>query len=113
MRRGIGGGIKFALFVLVAWPLFGLVIEHLWNWLTPGLFGWHLITFWQAVGLFLLSRLLFGGFHHGGGGGHRGKWKRRMWERWEKMTPEEREKFRGSMRGCGSKGFGAAPEPQS
>ena len=73
---------------------------HLWNWLTPVLFGWKLINFWQAVGIVVLSRILFGGFRgRPGGGGH---WRHRMKERWEQMTPEEREKFRGGMRGrCG------------
>ena len=88
--------------------LFGELVMHLWNWLLPGLFGLHTIGFWQALGLLLLSRILFGGF---GGHGHGpGPSKRRleMEERWDKMTPEEREKFRQSMRGrCGN--FGAPP----
>jgi len=79
--------------------LFGELVMHLWNWLLPGLFGWHTISFWQALGLLLLSRILFGGIGHHGGG-HRRRWE--MKERWEKMTPEEREKFRQDMRGrCG------------
>jgi hypothetical protein len=77
----------------------GTVVRLLWNWLTPPLFGFHLITFWQAVGLLALCRILFGGFGmHGGRYGSR----RRMAERWEQMTPEERERFRQGMRGrCG------------
>jgi hypothetical protein len=75
--------------------LFGYIM-HLWNWLMPGIFGLHVITYWQAMGLFLLSKILFGGFHRHGG---RGGWKRHMEERWEKMSPEEREKFRSGMRG--------------
>jgi predicted Fe-S protein YdhL (DUF1289 family) len=56
--------------------------------------------------LLLLCRILFGGW--GGRGGDRGKAKR---ERWERMTPEEREKFRQNMRSrCG--GFGA-PEGET
>ena len=47
----------------------GEVVMHLWNWLLPALFGWRLITFWQALGLLALCRILFGGF--GGGGSHR------------------------------------------
>jgi hypothetical protein len=90
---------------LVAVPLFlavfGYVVMRLWNWLMPALFGWHLISFWQALGILVLSKILFGGFH-GRHGGH-GHWRYRMRERWEQMTPEEREKFRQSMRGrfCG------------
>ena len=39
----------------------GYVVMRLWNWLTPAMFGWHVITFWQALGLLVLVRLLFGG----------------------------------------------------
>jgi hypothetical protein len=85
------------------------VVMALWNWLLPPLFGLHLITFWQALGLLVLSRLLFGGW--GRHGGLRPNFRQRMrqrWsERWERMTPEERERFRQGMRGrCG---FGAVP----
>jgi hypothetical protein len=45
--------------------LFGYVVVWLWNWLMPGLFGLKLITFWQAVGLIILARIIFG-FRHGG-----------------------------------------------
>lgn len=80
----------------------GLVMK-LWNWLLPALFGWRQITFWQALGLLALCRILFGGF--GGRGFSRSGVRRRMAERWEHMTPEERERFRQGMRGrwgCGS-----------
>ena len=81
----------------------GEVVQQLWNWLAPTLFGWRQITFWQGLGLLALCRILFGGFS--GGGGHRSKFRRRMDERWERMTPEEREKFQQGMRSrCG---FGA------
>jgi len=73
----------------------GEVVMHLWNWLLPMLFGWRQITFWQAVGLLALCRILFGGW--GGRGGHRPNFRRRMAEKWERMTPEEREKFRQRM----------------
>ena len=87
-----------ALLLFIA--LGGEVVRQLWNWLLPPLFGWRQITFWQALGLLALCRILFGGF-----GGHRGprsKFRRRMDERWGRMTPEEREQFRQGMRGrCG------------
>jgi H+/Cl- antiporter ClcA len=92
--------LKFIVLGTAAVALFGFVVMHLWNWLTPALFGWKLISFWQAVGLVFLSRILFGGFHRRCGRG--GNWRYRMMERWEQMTPEEREKFRKGMRGqCG------------
>ena len=70
----------------------GWVVMSLWNWLTPSLFGWRLITFWQAVALLALCRILFGGL---GCGHHRGHRR----DRWEKMTPEPREKFRQGLHG--------------
>jgi len=101
--------LAMALFVWIG----GEVVMHLWNWLLPALFGWRLITFWQAVGLLVLCRVLFGRW--GGRGGVRSNVRRRiaerMDERWERMTPEEREKFGRSWRArCG--GF-AAPAGES
>ena len=79
--------------------LFGEAVKYLWNWLMPALFtGAHLITFWQALGLLLLARILFGSWH-GGGSGPRRHWRRK----WESMTPEEREAFRQRMAArCGN-----------
>lgn len=99
--------LKFALFAVLFVTVFSFVVMRLWNWLVPPVFGWHVITFWQAVGLLVLSKILFGGFH--GRPGRNMYWRRRMTERWEKMTPEEREQFRQGMRGrCGSFGEPAA-----
>ncbi len=77
----------------------GEVVKLLWNWLAPALFGWPQITFWQAVGLLALCRILFGGFRLGAHDSARVRIRERMAERWEKMTPEEREKYRQSWRG--------------
>jgi hypothetical protein len=82
----------------------GEMVQQLWNWLLPPLFGWRQITFWQALGILALCRILFGGF--GRHGFHRSNLRRRMGEkmsvRWEHMTPEEREKFRqGVLSRCG------------
>jgi hypothetical protein len=74
----------------------GVVVLQLWNWLLPPLFGWPQITFWQAIGLLALCRILFGGFGLRGSG--RSNYRRRMEERCERMTPEERERFRQRMR---------------
>src|SRR5579862_5614130 len=95
MTRGKRIGLMFlafVMFVFVAIPLFGYVTMQLWNWLMPALFGLHLITFWQALGLIVLTRILFGGFKWGRG--MRGRWG----NRWEKMTPEQREVFSRAMR---------------
>jgi len=88
--------LKYAPIALAFVALVGFVVMGLWNWLMPAVFALHRITFWQALGLFLFSKLLFGGFR--GRGGWHGHWRGRMMERWGKMTPEEREKFRQTMR---------------
>jgi len=88
---------KFAVFGIIFFIVFTFVVQALWNWLMPALFGWHTITVWQALGVLVLSKILFGGFRAGGGGGADWRWRRRMMERWEQMTPEEREKFRQSV----------------
>jgi hypothetical protein len=70
----------------------GELVMRLWNWLAPMLFGFRIITFWQAIGLLALCRILFGGLGMRGHGPSR--FRRRMGERWEHMTPEERERLR-------------------
>jgi hypothetical protein len=93
--------LKIALFATLAVATLSFVVMSLWNVLMPGIFGVRAIGFWQALGLLVLSKILFGGFRpHTGGGG---PWRRRMRERWGQMTPEEREKFKqGMRRGCGA-----------
>ncbi len=78
--------IRFAPVFLVGAAVFvtlgGVIVRALWNWLLPTLFGWPAITFWQALGLLLLCRILLGGFGiHGG----------RRWSR------EERDRFRQAI----------------
>lgn len=53
----VAGGLMLAL--LLAF-LFGFFVKLLWNWLMPEIFGLGLITYWQAFGLVLLTRMLFG-----------------------------------------------------
>jgi len=88
--------LMFATMALLFFAVFGFVVKWLWNWLMPGLFGLRLIGYWQAVGILILSKILFGGFR-GPAGGRGWHWRRRMLARWEEMTPEEREKFRQGL----------------
>jgi hypothetical protein len=90
-------GLKIVVFVMVALFVFGFVTMHLWNWLMPAIFHLTRIGFLQALGLVVLGKILFGGFHRHSGG-HRG-WKRHMEQRWAEMSPEERERFRSGIRG--------------
>ena len=81
----------------------GEVVMRLWNWLAPPIFGWRQVSFWQALGLLALCRVLFGGHVY------------RSYSR--RRKPEERERFRRAFRErCGfpqsdddSKGNDAAP----
>ena len=98
----MGRGLRFLLFAAAAVTVVGFVVMTLWNRLMPDLFGWRSISFGQGLGLLLLARLLFGGFR--GGAGRHLRWRGRMRERWERMTPEERERFREGMRGCARPG---------
>lgn len=84
-------GIFFLLVV-------GAITMFLWNWLVPALFHGPEITFLQALGLLLLSKILFGGWGGRGcrSGGH--SWKHHYYEKWSAMTPEERERFKSRMR---------------
>ncbi|PYT59849.1 MAG: hypothetical protein DMG46_08670 [Acidobacteria bacterium] len=103
--------LKFVVIAALIIAVLSFVVMRLWNWLTPALFGWHVITFWQALGILILSKILLGGFR--GRPGPHMYWRRGMMERWAHMTPEEREKFRQSMRGrCGPWGSSAA-EPKA
>ncbi len=87
---------KIVLLMVVGIAALGWVVMMLWNWLIPTLFvGGHEIDYVHAMGLLLLSKILFGGFRHG----CHGRWHR---NRLENMTPEEREKFQTGVRGwCG------------
>jgi hypothetical protein len=100
-KKRMRKGIKIALLApvgLAAIALFGFIVMVLWDWLAPAVFGGHAITFWQALGLLVLSRILVGGL--GGGHGDDKHGRRRMVDQWEQMTPDEREKFRQGLRGA-------------
>ena len=76
--------LGLALFVAIG----GWVVMALWNWLLPTLFGWPEVTFWQALGILALSRILFGGF--GAHGPNRSGWNRHKKGSKDHLTDEER-----------------------
>lgn len=95
--------LGIALFIFIG----GSIVMGLWNALLPPLFGLPAISFWQALGILLLCRILFGGFGMGGGSHSRSRHARdriadrvaeRVAERLENMTSEERERLRQRMR---------------
>ena len=103
-------GIAFGLLFIT---VFTFITMQLWNHLAVVIFGLPVLTFFQTLGLMVLGRLLTGGF--GPRGGWRGGYGRRMrgqyWrERWQGMSPEQREQaMQGwNRRGCGPMGTPAA-----
>ena len=106
MRLGLKKIFILPLIVAIA-ALVSLVTMLLWNALMPDIFGLPEITYFQALGLLVLSKILFGRFgshkRHGKFGGRCGHFK----DKWKNMTPEEREKFMNfrHQRGMGGEGF--------
>ncbi len=109
MKRRATRFIAIAIIGIAGVFIFGSIVMLLWNALLPVLFHLPVITFWQALGLLVLSKLLFGGFRGGGGRGH--QWKNKMQEKLRNMTPEEREKFKQEWRNrCGHRFAERPPE---
>jgi hypothetical protein len=95
IARRIAKGIAIAIAAIIGITIFvflgGKIVQWLWNWLLPPLFGFPAVTYWQALGLLALCRILLGNI--GGRGGPRKS----------RMTLEEREGLRRRMRDrCGS-----------
>lgn len=75
--------------------LFGFILMWLWNWLMPELFGLATITYWQALGLCFLSKILFGGFGGGGGkGGHKSHHKKGKYDDCEDKGKNDMSKWK-------------------
>ena len=102
--------LKAMVFGILAVTIFTFAVMFLWNWLIPDLFKGPFITYPQALGLLVLSKILFHGFGCRGGHWKRHQWKERMHEKMNSMSPEEREKFREQwQKRCGR--FGKWEEP--
>jgi len=95
--RFIGGAILLGAAALV---LFTFAVMWLWNWLMPAIFSLGVITFWQAAGLLILSKILFSG------GGHAHRWhsdrQKKYWHsrfenKWKHMPDEKKEQFTKKM----------------
>ena len=94
MKRKFVFAIPFMIIAFVF--LGGLAVMLLWNAILPAVLGISVITFWQAVGILALSKILFGGFRGGPWGGRRGgppHWK----NQWVNMSDEEKEKMREEL----------------
>jgi hypothetical protein len=95
------------LIVLGMAALFSFVVYKLWNGVLADVLDVKIITYWQALGLLVLARILFGGLPCRRGGPFGPFWRRRMMmEHWQSLTPEQREEMRrrfkgGPMHSCG------------
>ena len=88
--------IGYCLLAIAAIFLIGWVVMLLWNAILPELIHVSPINYWQSIGLLVLCKILFGGLHSGG---HKKKmWKKEMEEKWQHLTPEERENLKQEWR---------------
>jgi hypothetical protein len=90
--------MPFGLLLMAAG--FGAAVMLLWNWLMPAMFGLTTIDYWQALGILVLSRVLFGNFGGKGGMNHGWHGKHHLREKWQKMTPEQRQEFVSKRMDC-------------
>src|ERR1700712_1539921 len=98
-------GLMFLVLFIAAIFIFGAIVMGLWNAIMPAVLGVKTVTFVQALGILLLSKILFGGFgRRGWNGGRHQHWKHNIREKWSTMTPEEREKFKAEWKNrCGGR----------
>ena len=92
---------KFALFALLFVAFVaatGWAVMWLWNAILPEVAPVKPLTYWQALGLLALCRLLFGGFRGGRGWGRGPSPRHRFRERWRQMSEAEREQMRAAWR---------------
>jgi len=88
-----GKYVLFGILGVAAIAGFGFVIMWLWNWLIPELFAGPTLTYWQTVGLLVLSKILFSGVGHGHSSDHKDHrykdhWKRRCDEKMNGITED-------------------------
>ncbi|MBO0929990.1 hypothetical protein [Fibrella aquatilis] len=84
------------VFAAMACSLLVALIMYLWNTVLVAVVAVRPVTFWQAAGLFLLSRLLVGGWPGGGRGRHGGgpAWR----GKWQQMSDEDKRRFKEQFR---------------
>src|SRR5690349_1615707 len=102
MKRNWKRKIPFIILAVLAGIfVFTGIVMLLWNGILPAVLHVSSISFWQAMGILLLAKILFGGFrgrrHFGGGW----RWRKQMYRRWQNMTDEEKAKWSEQMQCCG------------
>lgn len=91
---------KYVVWGAIALLFFALVTMLLWNWLIPSIFNGPALTYFQALGLLLLTKLLLWGFGKPGNYGPYTNqfFKEKFYEKFSHMTPEQREAFKQRMK---------------
>ena len=79
--------LKITLMLLISI----LLITLLWNWLIPDIFKGPQITYLQAGGLLVLSKILFSRIGRGFGGRYRGHRRYAEWKKCREKTEEKTE----------------------
>ena len=103
MEHRIKKGILFVPIFIGGIFLFTWLVMLLWNGILPKVTGVKNISFFQAMGILVLSKILFG-FNSRWGGGHYARRKQQMEEKLQHMTPEEREQFKAEWKNrCGGR----------
>jgi hypothetical protein len=95
-RFWFGKAVMILVFCTAFVMLFSFIVMSLWNGILTDVLGVKAVTFWQALGILILSKILFSGF----GGLHhkrehfKNRFRQKMMDKWEKMTPEEKQRFK-------------------
>ena len=99
-RFWFGKAVMILVCITAFVMLFSFIVMNLWNAILPDVLGVKMITFWQALGILVLSKILFSGF----GGFHhkreqiKNRFRQKMMDKWSTMTPEEKQKFKEQLK---------------
>ena len=88
-------GFFFLLLILLLVAALAGIVMGLWNAILPEVLGVKPVTYWQALGILILSRILLGGFRIGNGG--RSSWAKRRGQ-WSRLSEEEKAKMKEAWR---------------
>jgi hypothetical protein len=85
--------LLFLIFIPIMLLAIAGIVQYLWNAILPDIAHAGLISYWQSLGLLVLSRILFGGF---GGRGYKPHFTHNspLREKWINMSDEEKLRFK-------------------
>ena len=116
-RTGLRGKRAFFIpIIVIGFFLCSGAVMFLWNAVIPAVItGVHAVTYWQAMGILVLSKILFGGLkglNDHGHEHHRRHMDRDLREKWMQMDPQEREKMRSELKNEWKQRFGHTVKPE-